>query len=1199
MTPAARDDTPAATSSATPAAARPALARICKKLVLKGHASSSGASYTLYLKVEVPSSQKPHTYPLLPDHEVRLKDAAVHPLDAAGAAPALSESAAAAAAHLGIPLSVHHGVESPPLLPTDGRSTPTARRRSSIGGARRPPHDLFASSASNAQVSVSNFHINFITPPLTTPLLSPPSETAPVTGSTPKRKRKDVCGFILILRMEVGLAASPPRSAYMVRLPKPYCLNNYLKFALDDSVNLGTGNIAVEIDPLILPRSRSQRRALNRPKQVEAEDDDDAITLGPNSDDSDADDDEDDDENTTVQGPFESCDAVVVRWAAPEAGDFVSSSQPSHRLASALRADRIDSRICYEACTADDGDHAAFRFEATADLTGLYFPGLDAEASMPIVLDLYGQEGTWDVSKVEAGAGLVSWAQQEDVSGAKDEEDSADQADIPSNGGPDDASVALLRRSRSTDSLDDDDLLSVAPPSGLSDANIDFSFDSTAAPSRPKVRRRSIVARGGSRPATPLLDESSSTAGDGAPQPASVSRLTVRARLSVADLMAAGSSTTLLLSGTIRIKPKQGQLPTPAAADEIKLALPVLRFPTASEHFTSIDVRLGKAAGTSTIVSDLRRSQWTGSDGRIKLEPHSYGQSLPPGHGFDAEASVVTITAAEVIDVEDATAAIPDGAAATEPSDSALGTDSRLVRPLALAEKSTSTIPDRMPAPPPASVWSREAAFWVHPVLDEGRGFTLSVRLQFDWPSSRGHLLPSASLDMAPAEGGRDPLAAFVNGRHVDLAVGSTQADDPEDVATWRIDLPPELVGCTGSVRADLLLAMPWAGRPDIALRLPSFRWNTMAVSIDLVGDSGRRATLSGPAPRPMLVSQAVTGGVRLYGLRLDSGSPLDVAFTLEAPVRSEQEFRVESDHTFQAPSGNDDSASLAPPVELKQLVATSAPKRVTASQPSLPAAPWPPQRRRAPLSMTSMVVALVSFFAWYSFHALWPFVQDLNEKVGFLATAQNIDFYDGSYGLTPVLDTSSEAPWHRRLFETLAGTELRQSRFDDIAVAYQKLQREMHERERRHEEHEAARQPPVDEATPLPDASAPTASVTASGEVVAGKDQTEATTTTRPKWDAEESRRFFSSRKLEREAWMSQQRAAEAERRRQASMAAASATASATADDSATAARATGGNVALARNDGRATGVLSMALEVLRLPVRVLRALGRALMWR
>ena len=73
-----------------------ARSRMCKKLVLKGQASSKEANYTLFLKIQLPPVKQrlEEEHLLVADPDVELQEAIVHRLDASGAAPALSTSAA-------------------------------------------------------------------------------------------------------------------------------------------------------------------------------------------------------------------------------------------------------------------------------------------------------------------------------------------------------------------------------------------------------------------------------------------------------------------------------------------------------------------------------------------------------------------------------------------------------------------------------------------------------------------------------------------------------------------------------------------------------------------------------------------------------------------------------------------------------------------------------------------------------------------------------------------------------------------------------------------------------------------------------------------------------------------------------------------------------------------------------------------------
>ncbi|KAN0065643.1 hypothetical protein ACQY0O_000773 [Thecaphora frezii] len=1198
------------------------LARICTKLVLQAHATDRGASYTLYLKLQLPHSSKPETYPLLPDHALRLKDSVVHPLDAAGAAPALSESAAAAASHLAIPLSLHHSLESPPLVPIDGRATPTARRRSF--GTPRRAHDPFASVAV-PEVSVSNFHINLIAPPLAAPL-SPTRESFSTGPSTPKRKRKDVCGFIVILHFEVGLAASPPRAPYIVRLPKPYCLNNYLKLALDDSANPGPGEVAVEIDPLILPRSRSQRRALNRPKLSDTVgDDDDAITLGPNSDDSDQDDDGDD--GSTVTGPFESCDAVVVRWADPTAGDFRSTHDPAYVVPSALRADLIDTRLRFS-CSSDppgqgllasaappDGT-VTLRFEATSQLRGLYFPGLDADARLPIELDFYNQQGTWQVYSVEASAGLVSWTQAKDDAspqvdeGPRSNEEPDPVSRIPiEHAAPPLQAYGIKSHSNSAELPDDDDLLNVAPPSGISDTNMDFSFDSTTVPSRPKARRRSIVSRTRSSLLSPPLGKLSQPAKVLAEPPeVAPDRHALHLQFSVAQLAQADWTITVTLQGAVTLQPKHVQLlGTAVDESETRLALPVLRFPTATEHFSCTEPKEAEeeaAPDSDYVFAGFRWSQWTGSDGCTKLDPFPSNSQLPPGHGFNPEANVVTVKTRvrelhpsdsnSVSFVEETSiasaAALP--VAATVPS--------------ATAALCAEASPVDDAGPVPASTWSNEAVYSVRPIGNGAGDSHLAVRLQLDWPSYRGQLLPVATLQAAEAGGDIEAVVAFINGRQVGVSDESRDNGYKLGKKSWRINLPPSFEACTGAVKVDVLLSAPWDGSPDVSVRLPSFPWNAVSFLVDVAGDNGRRPLVHSCETSMLLQSRTDPYCVRLAGLCLAPDASIQLGYTLETEPEPEAEeaaaiagtriFGIEGVHEPRSQRRSNlatDAAAASTSASLERNIVAEAefPNKL------------PPLRRRekrtrsAPTGpgwahplWSSIAIGLVSFFAWYAFRSLWPMVEELDEKVGYLAAAHDIDFYDGSYGLTPRQDAGADsAPWHLRLFEAMAGIDTRRGKYDDLDAHRRQLQADLREwewKQRRQEAEKEEQRRAEGRGKQAGGLEEPKEKVQAGGTSRAGPSATTLafsndgedrgstpSPSPSPQWDPDEVQSSLSQRKVERSKWLSEQQAART----------ASASASAAAAAAATA----------ARSDQSDTVALAARGEL-----DVLRALWRVLGW-
>ncbi len=297
----------------------PSRSRICKKLVLKGHASSSGASYTLFLKVQLPTSDREESFFLLSDPYLELQDAIVHRLDPHGTAPALSTSAATAANSLGIPLSIDHDMNDS-LIDFD------------LHKSQKP--SLSAKSDQSHLPSVircDDGRFMLRTSVRTSPRSKQASASQPTSVS-----------YMVTLNLQVPPSSKPPFAPFSVRLAVPVCLNNFMRFTVDEDIGdeLGLSGITVEVDPPILPLS-GQRKASTRrsslgsnhraPSTVSLSDDEADVTLlGSRS----VDDDDGSDlgeDDSAIVGPFHACDALVVRIAAQQAAIW---SRPGRHIVS-------------------------------------------------------------------------------------------------------------------------------------------------------------------------------------------------------------------------------------------------------------------------------------------------------------------------------------------------------------------------------------------------------------------------------------------------------------------------------------------------------------------------------------------------------------------------------------------------------------------------------------------------------------------------------------------------------------------------------------------------------------------------------------------------------------------------------------------------------------------------------------------------
>ncbi|GAK65747.1 uncharacterized protein PAN0_010d3967 [Moesziomyces antarcticus] len=450
--------------------------RICKKLVLKGQASSKGANYTLFLKIHLLSIQDRLEEELLlfADPDVELHEAIVHRLDASGAAPALSTSAATAASNLGIPLSLHHEMDDSFI---EFESPRNARTGSSPASADRAALPKVVRSDQGVALLRSKYD----------------PAASQVGGGM----------YMVTLHLLATPVSRPPLAPFAVRMAVPFCLNNYLQFTIDDSISqqLGLPDIAVEVDPPVLPvsaprpssRRNSSTNSLTRSPgsvlQFDDEDDDTLTGIAP-TDDAGADQDD-----SSIAGPFQACDALVIRFASENAGDLALTGTSQATLPNALRAKAARSSITYRPRQSVDADtdETVLDFEANVRLDEPFFPGLDREVQLYVQLHAPAALRSWRVDAADASRGILSWSFGAVASSATS---SLRQPQTSAN-----AMLRGLSASEFGDMVilpdpgqqpsEEEDLLKVAPPKGIHDADYDFSLDN-GRPTNPKQRRFSL-----------------------------------------------------------------------------------------------------------------------------------------------------------------------------------------------------------------------------------------------------------------------------------------------------------------------------------------------------------------------------------------------------------------------------------------------------------------------------------------------------------------------------------------------------------------------------------------------------------------------------------------------------------------------------------------------------------------------------------
>lgn len=144
-------------------------------------------------------------------------------------------------------------------------------------------------------------------------------------------------------------------------LPTPRCLNNRLHFDLEtkgEDDDAFADGVVVEVDPPLVPRSRSEESAEKRAEKSQ-EGDGNAGDL------------------TVVSGPFPSTDKVLIRWASPSAAASSTSVAGLHSLRGTRLRSSLDMRFVG---MDDEGARAILKVSMRATLEGVTFPGLDPTA---------------------------------------------------------------------------------------------------------------------------------------------------------------------------------------------------------------------------------------------------------------------------------------------------------------------------------------------------------------------------------------------------------------------------------------------------------------------------------------------------------------------------------------------------------------------------------------------------------------------------------------------------------------------------------------------------------------------------------------------------------------------------------------------------------------------------------------------------
>ena len=535
--------------------------RICKKLVIKGHASRSGASYTLFLKVQLPAIEQSGTFTLLADPAVELQDAIVHRLDASGAAPALSTSAATAANSLGIPLSIDHELNDSFI-----DFEPSKKGQARISEGSKDTKDL--------PVVVRNDDGSVV--------LRTSVRSSPRSKLAAKSPQDRAHSYMVTLHLFVGPTSQPPSAPFSVRLPVPFCLNNFMRFTVDESMDAepGLDGMTVEVDPPILPVSSQRKSPRKSPSAASShrapsiasysDDEADVTLLGSASVDGDSDAERDD---TAIVGPFQACEALEIRIAAQQAGDLIIPGPPFRILPNALRASKARCSIVYQSRETHGSrpSQAAASgqvdFEAVVQLEDPFFPGLDRDVLLYVQLDSNASVAEWQPIAVDASRGILSWSFSPIMSArsSPSQQPTTTAEGLLGKSPTFEISDLVVLPEPNQQTADEEDLLKVAPPKGINDADFDFSLDQAAATTT-KQRRFSLQSSGSSRP-VPSQPPSEPS------EPAGTPSKMLMIAFNLLPLLQSNDPITVTIRGTLSLTDTPADLSPSQAGDRLPKAL--------------------------------------------------------------------------------------------------------------------------------------------------------------------------------------------------------------------------------------------------------------------------------------------------------------------------------------------------------------------------------------------------------------------------------------------------------------------------------------------------------------------------------------------------------------------------------------------------------------------------------------------------
>ncbi|KAF8651432.1 hypothetical protein AX16_004733 [Volvariella volvacea WC 439] len=373
---------------------------VVSRVVIEGKArpGQEGASVKMYLKISLPldSVAPGSTMPLFAEQKVKVLAAQVHPLDSNSVpynfSATLSPMLQNAAHALNLPTKSHETFHSAFDLPPPSSPVVTSSRLPGNSENVPPVETHYAGC-----ILVSDYHISYVVPKVL--LQYKPSTTLDRSTSRGRRAsitEKNHLHFMAAIDMWIPYLTTPPRSPYLLSIPTPKCLHNYIKLRINpthptsasmasvSSVEDDASSWNVMSEPYVTraPHRPSRSRSWN-----EFADDESSDTSASGSQDS------------VLQGTFPSTEFLRVRWAKPlktvdvggDAGDGrrrVGVDDVKGEVVCGIKGLIFDQER-----QAVDGIAMAIQYKGTCK--GIWHPGVATALGMDVGLRVKGCDVSW------------------------------------------------------------------------------------------------------------------------------------------------------------------------------------------------------------------------------------------------------------------------------------------------------------------------------------------------------------------------------------------------------------------------------------------------------------------------------------------------------------------------------------------------------------------------------------------------------------------------------------------------------------------------------------------------------------------------------------------------------------------------------------------------------------------------------------